>query len=45
MTQSESNKAGPDPDITEATTPISKLKSPMPLDLVKGAWNKFSPGH
>lgn len=28
--------------VTEATTPISKLKSPMPLDFVKGVWKKFS---
>lgn len=45
MTQSDSKKAGPDSGITEATTPISKLKSPMPLSFVKGAWNKFSQAH
>jgi len=35
----------PDSAITEATTPISNLKSPMPLDFVKGAWKKYSQAH
>jgi len=45
MTQSSRAKVVSDTGITEATTPIAKLKSPMPLDFVKGAWNEFSQAH
>jgi len=31
-----------EPAVTAATTPISKLKSPMPLSFIKNAWNKYS---
>lgn len=45
MKPSDSRNTAPDSGITDATTPISKLKSPMPLSFVKGAWNTISQAH